>query len=119
MTASGFALRYAPAMSKANDVLKCLEGPASTVRPGEIPPSIDPDSATLTIGTSVETISFSVKNLLVDKVEVSLIFEFFFSLSIIDILGSKIYKGNVVYFFTFIEVILYTIITIDVKYFFK
>ena len=90
------------------------------LRPGAIPPLTEPDNATFTIGTSVGTISFSVKNLLVERVAVSLILLFFFSLSIIDILASsEIYECNVVDFFTFIEVVLYPIIAIDVKNFLK
>ena len=49
---------YAEAMSRPNALLKCLEGPANMVRPGVIPPSSEPESATLIIGTSVCTISF-------------------------------------------------------------
>ena len=51
------------AIINANEVLKCLEGPANTVSPGAKPPSTEPDRATFNIGTSVVTISFSVKNL--------------------------------------------------------
>jgi len=71
-------------MSNAKEVLKCLDGPARTVRPGEIPPSIDPDNATLTIGTGVEVISFSLKKMDSDKIEDSLVLLFFLSLSIMD-----------------------------------
>ena len=67
--------------NKAKEVLKCLDGPANTVRPGVIPPSTDPDSATLIIGTSVGTMSFSLKNLDSDNTSVVLSFEFFFSYS--------------------------------------
>ena len=79
----------------ANDAVRSLNwlggfqhsklGPAKTVRPGVTPPSILPLNATFTIGTLVGTISCSVKNLLFDRISVVLIFEFFFSLSIIDI----------------------------------
>ena len=41
------------ASSNAKAVLKCLEGPANTVRPGIRPPSSLPDNATLIIGTEV------------------------------------------------------------------
>src|SRR6056297_3032303 len=84
MMASGCCLRYALAMSSAKLVLKCFDGPASTVRPDDRPPSIRPESAAFTIGTFVGHWSCSEKNLDVARTEVSLIREFFLSLSITD-----------------------------------
>ncbi|MNL79775.1 hypothetical protein D3C87_2064530 [compost metagenome] len=68
-----------------NEVLKCLDGPASTVSPGVRPPSTDPESATLIIGTDVETFSLLLKNLDSERTSVFFSFEFFLSLSITDI----------------------------------
>ena len=68
-------------MSKLNAVLKCFDGPAHIVRPGVNPPSNLPDNATLIIGTSVVIISFSLKNFDLERIELSLIVEFFFNLS--------------------------------------
>ena len=72
---------YDLAISKLNAVLKCFDGPAHIVRPGVNPPSRRPDNATLIIGTSVVIISFSVKNFDLERIELSLIVEFFFNLS--------------------------------------
>ena len=72
-------------MINANEVLKCFDGPAKTVSPGARPPSVEPDKATLIIGISVGTISFSVKNLESDNTSVNWTLLFFFNLSIIDI----------------------------------
>ena len=73
--------KYDFAINKLNAVLKCLDGPAHIVRPGVNPPSILPDNATFTIGISVGIISFSVKNLEVERIELSLMVELFFILS--------------------------------------
>ena len=84
MTASFFSRKYAPAINSAKEVLKCLDGPANTVRPGDIPPSIEPDKATLTIGTSVAISFFILKNLDSERISVALSLELFLSLSIMD-----------------------------------
>ena len=46
-----------------------------------MPPSSEPESATLTIGTLVCTISFLLKNFDFDNIAESLIVVFFFNLS--------------------------------------
>ena len=73
------------ASNKAKPVLKCLEGPANIVKPGVIPPSTVPDSATLIIGTEVGIISFLVKILLSASVSVKSIVEFLINFSLNDI----------------------------------
>src|SRR6056297_1833771 len=82
MTASGYCLRYAAAIRRANDVLKCFDGPARTVSPGVSPPSSRPERATLIIGTEVGTISFALKNFDFERIFESFDREFFLSLSI-------------------------------------
>jgi hypothetical protein len=84
-TASGYFSRYDLAISREKAVLKCLDGPAHIVRPGVRPPSSLPDRAMLIAGTVVGTMSFLVKNLDSDRMAVSLIVEFFLSLSKSDI----------------------------------
>jgi len=72
-------------INNPNDVLKFFDGPANTVNPEVKPPSGSPDNATLIIGTFVGTISWLEKILDLSRDAVSLILEFFCSLSIIPI----------------------------------
>jgi hypothetical protein len=82
------------ARSRANPVLKCLDGPANIVRPGVIPPSTEPESATLIIGTEVVIISFLVKILLSASVSVKAIVLFFNSFSLSE--STKLYKISLI-----------------------
>ena len=80
-----YFLRKEDAINRAKPVLKCLDGPANIVRPGVIPPSTEPDNATLIIGTGVGIISFFVKILLSSNVEVRSIVLFLINLSLSNI----------------------------------
>ena len=59
---SEYLFRNDEANSSAKPVLKCFDGAANIVSPGNSPPSTEPDNATLIIGTDVVIISFSVNN---------------------------------------------------------
>ena len=89
--------------------MKCLEGPAKTVKPEESPPSIEPESAAFTMGTGVVVCSFSPKNCESARTEAPAIFDDFFNLSNSDIcyiiyyfeLLSMKNSSNVVVLFTY------------------
>jgi hypothetical protein len=72
---------YDLAIKRLNADLKCLEGPAHIVKPGVRPPSSLPLNATFTIGIPVGIISFSLKNFDFERIDASLIVEFFLILS--------------------------------------